>query len=192
MSTIPVAKPAHDLTPPAIEPQRGFSLSIGLLNGYQQIVDFRMGGVAVLGVDECPPNGHGWGPSPAHLLGSALGTCLAGALLKSLRDANVEVLDLRTHVTGTMRRDARGQSYLSGISVKLTPVVTRETASIPSARQLAERSMIADALRSDLDVRVAITPEIQRTTSAPAGARYTATLDARPVSYAPFADMLPK
>jgi organic hydroperoxide reductase OsmC/OhrA len=190
MSTIPVARPAPNLAPPVREPHKGFSLSIGLLDQYQQIVDFRLPGVAVLGLDECPPLGRGWGPAPAHLLASALAACLGGTLLKSLRDAGTEVLDLRTHVTGTLGRNVRGQSYIASVVVRLTPVLARETRAMPTPEQLAERSMIADAMRRDLEVRVAITPEIRHERGADGfGDRDT---DGRASFLATGADLVPK
>ncbi|HEX7978566.1 MAG TPA: hypothetical protein VF461_08190, partial [Gemmatimonadaceae bacterium] len=93
---------------PAVQPTSDFSLGIRLYCDYEQVVDFRMGGVAVLGLDEPPPLGHGWGPSPAQMLGSALGADLAAALLRCLRAAHVDPLDLRTEVSGTTRTDTLG------------------------------------------------------------------------------------
>ena len=58
---------------PASEPRSTFSLSLHRYTDYQQVVDFRLPGVAVLGVDERPPLGNGWGPSPAHVLGRMIG-----------------------------------------------------------------------------------------------------------------------
>ena len=84
-------------------------------------------------------------------------------LLLIMQGAGAEVLDLRTDVSGAIQRDTLGQPHVTSISVRLTPVVARRTDldTIPSPERLAERSMIADALRSDLGLWIAITPEVR-------------------------------
>jgi uncharacterized OsmC-like protein len=172
MSRHPTASTASPLARPASEPRSTFSLSLHRYADFQQVVDFRLPGVAVLGVDERPPLGHGWGPSPAHVLGSALGACLGSALLMVMQGAGVEVLELRTDVSGAIQRDTLGQPHVMSISVRLTPVVASraDLDAIPSPERLAQRSMIADALRPDLGFWVAITPEVRdEVTPAPYG-----------------------
>jgi len=163
MSRYSTASEASPLARSATEPRTTFSLSLHRYADYQQVVDFRLPGVAVLGVDERPPVGHGWGPSPAHVLGSALGACLGSALLLVMQGSGVELLDLRTDVSGAIQRDTLGQPHVTSISVRLTPVVARraDLDAVPSPERLAERSMIADALRSDLGLWIAITPEVR-------------------------------
>ena len=148
---------------PTLEPTSDFSLAIRLYRNYEQVVDFRMAGVAVLGVDELPPLGHGWGPSAAHMLGSALGADLGGALLRCLRSANVEALDLRTEVSGTFRNDTLGRPHVSNVVVRLAPVLAsaEDVAALPTPERLAEQSVIADCLRTDIGLHVAIIPELR-------------------------------
>ena len=167
MSRHPTAYAASPLAPSASEPRSTFSLSLRRYSDFQQVIDFRLPGVAVLGVDERPPVGHGWGPSPAHVLGSALGACLGSTLLFVMQGAGAEVLDLRTDVSGAIQRDTLGQPHVTSISVRLSPVVARRSDldAIPSPERLAERSMIADSLRSDLGLWIAITPEVRGETS---------------------------
>ena len=155
------------------EPSSGFSLAIHRYSHFQQIVDFRLPGVALLGVDEQPPLGRGWGPSPAHLLGSALATCLGDTLLAIMRAAGAEVLDLRTDVSGGIQRDTFGRPHVTSITVRLAPVLASraDLDVVPTPELLAQRSMIADALRSDLGLWIAITPEVRS--------------GARPAPYAP-------
>lgn len=152
------------------EAPSGFSLGIHLYRHFQQIVDFKLPGVAVLGLDECPPVGRGWGPSPAHLFGASIGSCLAGALLQELRAAGAEVVDLFTDVSGSVRKDYMGRPHVASINVRLTPVVTSRGAldAMPSPERLAQQSMIADAVRTDLGLWIAITPEVRSTGRAPA------------------------
>ena len=163
MSRYPTAYTASPLAPSASEPRATFSLSLRRYSDFQQVVDFRLPGVAVLGVDERAPLGHGWGPSPAHVLGSALGACLGSTLLLVMQGAGAEVLDLRTDVSGAIQRDTLGQPHVTSISVRLTPVVARraDLDAVPSPERLAQRSMVADSLRSDLGLWIAITPEVR-------------------------------
>jgi uncharacterized OsmC-like protein len=154
---------ANHLARPAVEPQSDFSLSIRLYNEYEQIVDFRMQGVAVLGLDERPPLGRGWGPTPAHLLGSALGACLAGALLRCVREAGGDVADMRTEVSGKFRNDTLGQPHLTSLSVRLAPVFAKEEdrSLLPTPERIAERSLIADCLRPHSGLHVVVAPEVR-------------------------------
>jgi uncharacterized OsmC-like protein len=170
MTQLSSAYTLNQLDRPAVETARDFSLAIRLYCDYEQIVDFRMAGVAVLGLDERPPLGHGWGPSPAQTLGAALGADLGGALLRFLRAANVDPLDLRTEVSATFRNDTLGRPHVSGVVVRLTPVLASEedVAAIPTSERLVEQSAIADSLRSDIGLHVAILPEVRVGARAPA------------------------
>jgi len=163
MTTLSTTSAASTPARSAAEPSSGFSLAIHRYSHFQQIVDFRLAGVALLGVDEQPPLGRGWGPSPAHLLGSALGACLADILLVVMRAAGADVLDLRTDVSGGIRCDTLGRPHVTSITVRLTPVLASraDLDAVPTPEVLAQRSMIADALRSDLGLWIAITPEVR-------------------------------
>ena len=162
MTQLSSAYTLNRLGGPTVEPTSDFSLAIRLYSDYEQIVDFRMAGVAVLGLDERPPVGRGWGPSPAHMLGSALGADLGGTLLRCLRTANVDPIDLHTEVCGSFLNDAVGRPHLSSLVVRLTPVLASEedAAAIPTAERLTEQCAIADCLRSDIVLHIAITPEV--------------------------------
>lgn len=187
MTKLPTA-PATARFTPAVDAGSRFSLAVGLYSDYQQIVDFRMPGVAVLGLDEAPPIGRGWGPSPAHLLGSALGACLGAALLHELRERGIEVLDLRTEVSGTIRADTQGDRHLASLSVRLSPVLARhaDVERLPTPDRLAERSMIADSIRTGLGFWIAITPQVRtmpRTAPYRARSSETATDVAAPMPH---------
>ena len=167
MTRLPRTPAATSLTP-AAEAGSQLSLSIGLYSDYQQIVDFRMPGVAVLGLDESPPLGRGWGPSPAHLFGSAFGACLGAALLRELRARRIEVLDLRTEVSVGVHLDSLGDRHLTNLDVRLSPVLTRraDVERMPTPDALIDHSLIAGGIRTDLGCRIAITPQVRATTRA--------------------------
>jgi hypothetical protein len=163
MTIPPSAFAMSPLSPSAADAGSEFALVVHRYRDYQQIVDFRLPGVAVLGLDECPPLGRGWGPSPAHLLGSAVGACLAGALIHVLHAGGANLIDLHTRVSGKIRTDTIGRAHVASLTVRLIPIVSSgaDLAALPSPERLAELSMIADALRTDLALWVAITPEVR-------------------------------
>jgi uncharacterized OsmC-like protein len=145
---------------PVVDAEPGFSLAIRLYTNHEQIVDFKLPGVAVLGLDERPPTGKGWGPSPAHLVGAALGACLANRLLSWLREQGIEVDDMRTDVTASFAHDADGQQRLGRVTVRLSPIIqSARPAAMLAPAALLRRSVIARSLRRDVDVQVTITPE---------------------------------
>src|SRR5689334_1711847 len=163
MTTPPSTFAMSTPSPAVADAGSEFALVVHRYRDYQQIVDFRLPGVAVLGLDECPPHGRSWGPSPAHLLGSAVGACLAGALIRILHEGGATLLDLHTRVSGKIRHDTLGRAHVASLTVRLIPIVAHraDLGALPSPERLAELSMIADALRTDLALWVAITPEVR-------------------------------
>lgn len=113
-----------DAPPPARgEPESGFTLTLEARDGYEQVADFGLEGVAPLVVDEPAPLGAGSGPNPSRLLGTALGSCLGASLLFCLRKARIDVQGLRTTVEGELGRNARGRLRIRRMSVRLEPVI---------------------------------------------------------------------
>lgn len=104
-------------TPAPSESQ--FSLTIRLDEGYGQTVNFGLPGVPPLVLDEAPPLGEGKGPNPSHVLGSAVGGCLAASLLFCLRKARIDVHGLQTTVHGTLQRNERGRLRVGSLRVHL-------------------------------------------------------------------------
>lgn len=137
------------------------ALSVRLFAEYEQIVDFRMPGVAVLGMDECPPHGHGWGPSPAHLLAAALGACLGGSLVACLRERHISLTDLSTEVRAVLRRDDGGTARIDRVDIQLKPVVGAgdlPTLASITPELLLEHSVIAQHVRPTIHIRLSIHP----------------------------------
>lgn len=103
-----------------------FEVGLTLRDGYAFTVDFAEGEGPPLVVDELPPLGEANGPNPARLLAAAVGSCLSASLLFCLRKSRIEVAQLRTTVSGTIVRNARGRLRIGGIRVRLAPEVTAE------------------------------------------------------------------
>lgn len=137
---------------------RDFCLTIWSYDGYGQIVDFTLDGVPVLGVDEPPPLGKGRGPNPAHLLGAAIGSCLASSLLFCLSKARVDVKELRTTVRGTVVRNAEGRLRIGAIEVTLSPSVSDEDrARVQRCRAIFEDfCLVTQSVREGIDIAVEV------------------------------------
>lgn len=138
----------------------GFALTIELGQGYQQTVDFREPGMKPLVLDESAPLGAGEGPSPARLLGAAVGGCLGASLVFCMRKARVDVRGLHTQVTGTLARNDRGRLRVSAIRVRLEPVVPVEQHDrVPRCLALFEDfCTVTQSVRQGIDVQVEVVP----------------------------------
>lgn len=138
----------------------GFALTIELGQGYQQTVDFGEPGMKPLVLDESPPLGAGEGPSPARLLGAAVGGCLGASLVFCMRKARVDVRGLHTQVTGTLARNDRGRLRVSAIRVRLEPVVPVEQHDrVPRCLALFEDfCTVTQSVRQGIDVQVEVVP----------------------------------
>jgi organic hydroperoxide reductase OsmC/OhrA len=102
---------------------RQFSVSLGLVDGYQFEADFGLPQVELMTLDESAPLGRGSGPDPARLLATAVANCLASSLLFCLRKARIEVDGMEVVATGTLARNEQGRLRVTSIDVTLTPVV---------------------------------------------------------------------
>lgn len=74
--------------------------------------------------DEEAPLGQGWGPSPAMMLSSAIGSCLSSSLLFCLEKSRVPVRSpLSTDIETTVKRSDKGRWRVGEIKVKLNVIV---------------------------------------------------------------------
>jgi organic hydroperoxide reductase OsmC/OhrA len=182
MDAMTATAPAH-LTPTtsaAEDAETTFRLSLRRLDGYVQVADFHLPGVALLGLDEEAPLGRGWGPSPLQLLGTAVGACLGTTLLQWMRGKGLSVADLHTEVTGTLRRNERGQLRIEHINVRLLPLIAGDRTPRLSPELFAEFSVVAESLRQGIDLQVSIAPALC-TSAAGANADPNRTLRTRGV-----------
>ncbi len=70
--------------------------------------------------DEEAPLGQGWGPSPAMMLSSAVGSCLGSSLLFCLEKSRVPVRGpVSTDIETTVKRNEKGRWRVGDIKVKL-------------------------------------------------------------------------
>jgi len=116
MATVPEKREASET----------FGLTLAFTHGYEFTVDFAQPGVSELVVDEHPPLGAGRGPSPARMLATAVGHCLASSFLFCVRKARVDVQGFTVRVDGTMVRNQRGRLRIGELKVRLAPDVRAE------------------------------------------------------------------
>jgi len=91
--------------------------------GYRHDITFdELPGARVV-MDEPAPLGKGEGPTAAMMLSSAIGHCLSSSLLFCLEKSRVSAKDVRTDVETTLSRNEKGRWRVSGIKVKIKPVV---------------------------------------------------------------------
>ena len=150
-------------TPKAREAEEGraFALDLNFKDGYQFAVDFQQPGVPDLVVDEHPPLGAGRGPSPARMLATAVGHCLASSFLFCVRKARVEVRAFTVRVEGTMVRNERGRLRVGQLKVRLAPEVHAEDRErIGRCLELFEDfCIVTQSVRQGLKVDVEVVPQ---------------------------------
>ena len=138
-----------------------FGLTLSLKDGYEFAVDFDQSGIPELVVDEHPPIGAGRGPSPARMLATAVGHCLASSFLFCVRKARVEVGAFTVRVEGTMVRNQRGRLRIGGLRVRLAPEVRAEDRErIGRCLELFEDfCIVTQSVREGLKVDVEVVPQ---------------------------------
>lgn len=159
-TALPLPDESHAPPPARGEAESGFTLTLDTREGYEQVADFGLEGVAPLVVDEPAPLGAGSGPNPSRLLGTALGSCLGASLLFCLRKARVDVQGLRTTVQGELGRNERGRLRIRRMSVRLEPVIPPDQHDrITRCVQIFEDFCVVTAsVRPTIDVQVDVVP----------------------------------
>lgn len=96
-----------------------FDLELTREFGYRIRVQSGRAGVPPFHLDEPPPLGAGGGPTPAELLGAAVGGCLTASLLFCLEKSRVPLDGVSTRVEGSVERNERGRLRIGEIRVAL-------------------------------------------------------------------------
>jgi organic hydroperoxide reductase OsmC/OhrA len=135
-----------------------FSVDLELREGYRFGVDFDQDWVPTLQVDEPAPLGAGDGPNAKLLLAAAVGNCMSSSLLFCLRRARVEVVGLRTRVSGTVVRNPQGRLRIGELRVSLLPTLSPEDAA-RSARCMElfqDFCVVGESVRQGIPLRVEV------------------------------------
>ena len=132
-----------------LELEEGYRFSVDLGEAFEPIH-----------MDEPPPIGDGSGPSPAAVLGAAVGNCLSASLLYCLRRAHLDVEGLAADVQVTPARDERGRLRIGSIAVRLQPVLPPGSdGRMARCLELFEDFCVVTAsVRGGIDVDVAVDP----------------------------------
>ena len=96
-----------------------FVVTLERIERYLFQAAFEGAGLEPLLVDEAPPLGGGRGPDPSRLLATAVGNCLSASLLFCLERSHIPVKELKTRVTGAIRRNERGRLRVAQLDVEI-------------------------------------------------------------------------
>ena len=137
-----------------------FRIALDWEGGYEFTVDFAQPGVPALTTDEPAPLGEGAGPNPARLLAAAVGNCMSASLRFCLGRAQIELLDLKTAVEGTIVRNDHGRLRIGSLRVHLQPTVAPED--LERMRTCLEDfedfCIVGQSVRQGIEIGVEVTP----------------------------------
>lgn len=159
-TALPLPDRSQASPPPKRDAETGFTLTLDAQEGYAQVADFQLEGVAPLVVDEPAPLGAGTGPNPSRLFAAALGSCLGASLMFCLRKARIDVQGLHTTVDGVLGRNERGRLRIRTISVRLEPVIPlAEHDRLARCVEIFEDFCVVTAsVRPGIEVQVEVVP----------------------------------
>jgi uncharacterized OsmC-like protein len=135
-----------------------FEVTLARRDKFEFDVDFGDGSRTTLHMDEPEPLGDGSGPNAARVVAAAIGNCLSASLLFCLGKAHIDVVGLKTRVTGTTVRNERGRMRLGKLEVHIEP----DVGSVP--REKLQRCLdifedfclVTASVREGLDVAVSV------------------------------------
>jgi uncharacterized OsmC-like protein len=108
--------------PPRVDPPHEFPpvpVELVQVERYRFTVTYPGSTLGPQTVDEAPPVGAGGGPDPVQALAATLGHCLSSTLFNTLERAHVRSTPIRTTVTVTLGRNARGRKRVTGVEVRI-------------------------------------------------------------------------
>lgn len=106
--------------------QQSFSVSPRLEDGPRLHVSFDAESVGDLVLEEGSASREGEASLAARLLAAAIGNCLSAGLRYCFDEAEIEVLEMRTRVEGTLESNDRGRPRIAGLRVRIEPLVGPE------------------------------------------------------------------
>jgi len=95
------------------------TIALKQIADYRFEADFGVPGMPLLVTDEPAPLGSGAGPSPDHMLGTAVANCLASSLLFALRKFKNKPEPIRATTVVEKARNAEKRMRISRIAVDL-------------------------------------------------------------------------
>jgi len=146
-----------------------FRIELNRLEGFRFEVHFPNPAIAPLITDEGAPVGADAGPSPSHLLGTAVANCLAASLLFALRKHGNDAGPLRAVATVRNVRNDKGRLRIGHIGVDLHLAVPG--ASIQRLErilaQFEDFCVVTQSVRSAIPVTVRVIDSAQTVLAMP-------------------------
>ncbi len=127
-----------------------------LLDGYRFEVDFDVGGLPNIVVDEMKPIGEGLGPNPTRLFSAAVGHCLSSSLLFCLGKAKIKVKKLNTVVKADVERNEESYLRVASLDVQIHLEVNEED-KLRASRCLSlfeNYCTVTQSIRKGIEVKV--------------------------------------
>jgi len=146
-----------------------FRIELHNQEGFRFEVHFPNPAIAPLITDEGAPIGADAGPSPSHLLGTAVANCLAASLLFALRKFGNDAGPLRAIATVRNVRNAKGRLRIGHIGVDLC--LAEPAASIQKLErilaQFEDFCVVTQSVRAAIPVSVRVIDSAQTVLSGP-------------------------
>ncbi|MGQ5523308.1 OsmC family protein [Chitinimonas sp. PSY-7] len=134
------------------------SISLEQTTDYQFVVNFGKDSLPALITDEDAPVGHGTGPDPTRLLGTAVANCLVASLLFSLRKFKNLPEPIRADAKVHMTRNEQGRLRIGSIDVQLgVNVPAEDIAQLERIlAQFEDFCVVTQSVRKGLQVNVSV------------------------------------
>jgi uncharacterized OsmC-like protein len=142
------------------EQPRTATAHVQLMEGYRFSATFPdVAHASAVTLDEPAPLGTASGPTPAGLLGAAIGGCLSASLTLCPNKARIEPDAVNAHVTVRMGRNDSGRVRIEAIDVDLTPCLAgADDARFERCKALYEDfCIVTESVRHGIPVNVQIT-----------------------------------
>lgn len=132
-----------------------FTLKLSRQQGYRFSVEFDLGGVPDLQLDEPLPLGEGAGPNASRLLAASVANCLSASLLFCLNKFKQDPHGVVTRVKGRLVRNERGRLRVGAFDVDIHLEHNVERME-HCAEQFEDFCVVTDSVRHGIPVNVRV------------------------------------
>jgi organic hydroperoxide reductase OsmC/OhrA len=137
--------------------EKSFKVTMERKEGFVFNVDFNLEDVPNLIMDEPEPVGEGSGPNASKLLAACLGNCLSASLLFCLQKARLDVKNMITTASGTMKRNKDGRWRISEVFIKIN--ISSEKEASPFDRCIdifKDYCIISESVKNGIPIKVEV------------------------------------
>ena len=138
--------------------QLAFTVNLQQEHDYQFEVKWDRDNIPDLLLDSAPPLGQAIGPDAERLLAAAVGNCLSASLLFCMNKFKQAPGTLRSQVTGTVARNAKGRLRIGGLDVviHLNDPVAKIGHFDRCAQQFEDFCTVTESIRQGIPVQVRV------------------------------------